>query len=163
MMNQIKIGAFISERRKAKGWTQRQLAEKLEITDKAISKWETGRSMPDLSLFMPLCTLLDVTLNELFAGECIAEEKLKEKADEVLMDVIANWLGHDNREKVHSRESKENDTPPENVLEVENVSKLYETENNSVLAVNDVSFQIPHGSFVGIMGVLVLEKQHCLI
>ena len=173
MMNQIKIGAFISERRKAKGWTQSQLAEKLEITDKAVSKWETGRSMPDLSLFMPLCTLLDVTLNELFAGECIAEEKLKEKADEVLMDVITNWLGHDNREKVHSRESKESDTTPENVLEVENVSKLYEnvstghenvstghenvsigheTENNSVLAVKDVSFQIPHGSFVGIMG-----------
>ena len=145
-MNQIKIGAFISERRKAKGWTQSQLAEKLEITDKAISKWETGRSMPDLSLFMPLCTLLDVTLNELFAGECIAEEKLKEKADKVLMDVITNWLGHD------KWESKESDTTPENVLEVENVSKLYETENNSVLAVNDVSFQIPHGSFVGIMG-----------
>nr|WP_300848775.1 ATP-binding cassette domain-containing protein [uncultured Acetatifactor sp.] len=186
-MNQIKIGAFISERRKAKGWTQSQLAEKLEITDKAISKWETGRSMPDLSLFMPLCTLLDVTLNELFAGERIAEEKWKERADEVLMDVITNWLGHDNREKVHSRESKESDTTPENVLEVENVSKLYEnvsighenvstghenvstghenvstghenvstgheTENNSVLAVKDVSFQIPQGSFVGIMG-----------
>lgn len=159
MMNQIKIGAFISERRKAKGWTQSQLAEKLEITDKAISKWETGRSMPDLSLFLPLCSLLDVTLNELFAGECIAEEKWKERADEVLMDVITNWLGHDNRKKVHSRESKENDTPPENVLEVENVSKRYEnvstgheTKNNSVLAVNNVSFQIPHGSFVGIMG-----------
>ncbi len=173
MMNQIKIGAFISERRKAKGWTQSQLAEKLEITDKAVSKWETGRSMPDLSLFMPLCTLLDVTLNELFAGERIAEEKWKERADEVLMDVITNWLGHDNREKVHSRESKESDTTPENVLEVENVSKLYEnvstghenvsirhenvsigheTENNSVMAVKDVSFQIPHGSFVGIMG-----------
>lgn len=159
-MNQIKIGAFISERRKAKGWTQSQLAEKLEITDKAVSKWETGRSMPDLSLFMPLCTLLDVTLNELFAGECIAEEKLKEKADEVLMDVITNWLGHD------KWESKGSDTNPKNVLEVENVSKLYENvstahenilekhkiENNSVLAVNNVSFQIPHGSFVGIMG-----------
>lgn len=146
MMNQIKIGAFISERRKAKGWTQSQLAEKLEITDKAISKWETGRSMPDLSLFMPLCTLLDVTLNELFAGECIAEEKLKEKADEVLMDVITNWLGHD------KWKSKESDTTTKNVLEVEHISKLYKTENNSVLAVNDVSFQIPHGSFVGIMG-----------
>ena len=164
MMNQIKIGAFISERRKAKGWTQSQLAEKLEITDKAISKWETGRSMPDLSLFMPLCTLLDVTLNELFAGERIAEENLKEKADEVLMDVIANWLGHD--KQGHSQEAKENDTASQNVLEVENVSKRYETiatghenilekhkmENNSVLAVNNVSFQIPHGSFVGIMG-----------
>ena len=159
-MNQIKIGAFISERRKAKGWTQTQLAEKLEITDKAVSKWETGRSMPDLSLFLPLCTLLEVTLNELFAGECIAEEKLKEKADEVLMDVITNWLGHD------KWETKESGTVLQNVLEVENVSKLYEnistghenileqhkTENNSVLAVNDVSFQIPHGSFVGIMG-----------
>ena len=159
-MNQIKIGAFISERRKAKGWTQSQLAEKLEITDKAVSKWETGRSMPDLSLFLPLCTLLEVTLNELFAGEYIAEEKLKEKADEVLMDVITNWLGHD------KWESKESGTALQNVLEVENVSKLYEnvstghenileqhkTENNSVLAVNDVSFQIPHGSFVGIMG-----------
>ena len=159
-MNQIKIGAFISERRKAKGWTQSQLAEKLKITDKAVSKWETGRSMPDLSLFLPLCTLLEVTLNELFAGECIAEEKLKEKADEVLMDVITNWLGHD------KWESKESDTTPENVLEIENVSKLYENvsithenilekhkiENNSVLAVNNVSFQIPHGSFVGIMG-----------
>ncbi len=146
MMNQMKIGAFISERRKAKGFTQSQLAEKLEITDKAVSKWETGRSMPDLSLFVPLCTLLDITLNELFAGECIAEEKLKEKADEVLMDVITNWLGHD------QWESKESETTPKNVLEVESVSKLYETENNSVLAVNDVSFQIPHGSFVGIMG-----------
>ena len=159
-MNQIKIGAFISERRKAKGWTQSQLAEKLEITDKAVSKWETGRSLPDLSLFLPLCTLLEVTLNELFAGECIAEEKLKEKADEVLMDVITNWLGHD------KWETKESGTVLQNVLEVENVSKLYEnistghenileqhkTENNSVLAVNDVSFQIPHGSFVGIMG-----------
>lgn len=158
-MNQIRIGAFISERRKAKGWTQSQLAEKLGITDKAISKWETGRSMPDLSLFVPLCALLGVTLNELFAGECIAEENLKEKTDEILMEVITNWLGHDNREKVHLRESKECDTASYNVLEVENVSKLYEnvspgrkTENNSVLAVNNVSFRIPHGSFVGIMG-----------
>lgn len=123
----------------------KQLAEKLGITDKAISKWETGWSMPDLSLFVPLCTLLGITLNELFAGECIAKENLKEKADEILIEVITNWLGHD------KRASKECDTVPKNVLEVKNVSKLYETENNFVLAVNDVSFQIPHGSFVGIM------------
>ena len=159
-MNQIRIGAFISERRKAKGWTQSQLAEKMGITDKAVSKWETGRSMPDLSLFVPLCTLLDITLNELFAGECIPEENLKEKADEVLMGVITNWLGND------KWESKEFENVQPNVLEVENVSKLYEnvsighknvsieheTESNSVLAVNDVSFRIPKGSFVGIMG-----------
>lgn len=159
-MNQVRIGAFISERRKAKGWTQSQLAEKMGITDKAVSKWETGRSMPDLSLFVPLCTLLGITLNELFAGECIAEENLKQKADEVLMEVITNWLGHD------KWESKECESVLPNVLEVENVSKLYEngltgyknvsigheTENNAVLAVNDVSFRIPKGSFVGIMG-----------
>ncbi|MGN0331094.1 MAG: helix-turn-helix domain-containing protein [Kineothrix sp.] len=53
-MNQVKIGRFISECRKAKGWTQNELAEKLGITDKAVSKWETGRSMPDLYLFTPL-------------------------------------------------------------------------------------------------------------
>ena len=152
-MNQIRIGAFISQRRKAKGLTQSQLAEKLGITDKAVSKWENGRSMPDLSLFMPLCALLDITLNELFAGECIPEGKLKDKADEVLMSVITNWLGQD---KCESRECA---AEPQTVLEVVNVSKQYETvsagceaENHSVFAVNDVSFQIPHGSFVGIMG-----------
>ena len=145
-MNQNRIGAFIAERRKAKSWTQSQLAEKLGITDKAISKWETGRSMPDLSLFIPLCELLEVTLNELFAGESIPEEKLKEKADEVLMEVITNWLGSE------KWKAKEDDIALKNVLEVQNVSKVYETENNSVLAVKDVSFQIPQGRFVGIMG-----------
>lgn len=142
-MNQARIGHFISEQRKSKGWTQSQLAEKLGITDKAISKWETGRSMPDLSLFVPLCTLLGITLNELFAGERISEQNLKEKADEVLMEVITSWLGQD------KWESKEDNVAP-NVLEVQNVSKIYEAENISVLAVNDVTFQIPHGYFVGI-------------
>ena len=153
MMDQVRIGAFIAERRKAKGWTQSQLAEKLEITDKAVSKWETGRSMPDLSLFMPLCTLLEVTLNELFAGECIAEETLRAKADEVLMDVITNWLGRD------PQESTACDPASQTVLDVENVSRLYETasaghgtEDNAVLAVSNVSFQIAHGSLVAIMG-----------
>lgn len=145
-MDQIRIGAFISECRKAKGWTQNQLAEKLGITDKAISKWETGRSMPDLSLFVPLCALLEITLNELFAGERILEENLKEKADEVLMEVITNWLGHDKWDLQGSA------AIPENVLEVQNVSKRYGTKSNPVLAVRNVSFQVSYGSFVGIMG-----------
>ena len=118
-MNQARIGHFISEQRKSKGWTQSQLAEKLGITDKVISKWETGRSMPDLSLFVPLCTLLGITLNELFAGERISEQNLKEKADEVLMEVITSWLGQD------KWESKEDNVAP-NVLEVQNVSKIYD-------------------------------------
>lgn len=145
-MNQVKIGTFISECRKAKGWTQNQLAEKLGITDKAVSKWETGRSMPDLSLFTPLCNLLGITLNELLAGEHIPEEELREKTDKVLMEVIANWLGHD------KWELKEKDVTTKNVLNVQSISKRYETEDNVTLAVNNVSFQVPHGSFIGIMG-----------
>lgn len=152
MMDQIRIGAFISKRRKAMGLTQGQLAEKLGITDKAVSKWETGRSMPDLSLFVPLCSLLGITLNELFAGECIAQENLKEKTDEILLEVVTNWLGYD------TWEEKE-DAASQIVLEVENVSKRYGNDweksdagNSSVLAVKDVSFQVPRGSFVGIMG-----------
>lgn len=144
-MDQIKIGAFISKCRKAKGWTQSQLAEKLGITDKAVSKWETGRSMPDYSLFTPLCNLLEITLSELLAGEHIPENELREKTDKVLMEVVANWLGQDKWEA-------KADTISENVLKVQNVSKIYETADNSTVAVNDVSFQVPHGSFIGIMG-----------
>lgn len=156
-MNQIRIGAFICERRRAKGWTQNQLAQKLGITDKAISKWETGKSMPDLSLFMPLCTLLDISLNELFAGECISDEKIKEKTDEVLMDVITNWLGHD------QCQAEESDTISESILEVQNVSRIYKTDTHTVFAVNNVSFQIPPGSFVGIMGASGSGKSTLLI
>jgi len=87
-MNQIKIGGFIADCRKQKGLTQNQLAGKLGITDKAVSKWENGKSMPDVSLFISLCDSLEITLNELLAGEHIADEKLKEKSEEVLMEVI---------------------------------------------------------------------------
>ena len=102
--------------------------------------------MPDLSLFIPLCNLLNITLNELLAGEHIPEEKLKEKTDEVLLEIITNWLGFD------KRELKGNDTEAKNVLRVQGVSKVYNTGNTSNLAVDDVSFQIPYGRFVGIMG-----------
>lgn len=94
-MNQIKIGKFISERRKFKKLMQSQLAEQLSITDKAVSKWKTGKSMPDLSLFNTLCDLLELTLNELLLGKFIADENLKEKSNQVLFKVITNWLGKD--------------------------------------------------------------------
>lgn len=68
-MNQIKIGKFISKVRKEKKLTQKQLAEKLGITDRAISKWENGKSMPDLSLLKPICNILDISINELLSGE----------------------------------------------------------------------------------------------
>ena len=82
-MNQIKIGKFISECRKEKKLTQSQLAEKMNITDKAVSKWENGKSLPDISLLLPLCEILGISLNELFIGEHIPDDKLKEKTDEV--------------------------------------------------------------------------------
>ena len=94
-MDQKKIGSFIAARRKDNGLTQSQLAEKLGITDKAISKWETGKSMPDLSLFNPLCNLLQITLNELLLGEFISDENLKEKSNQVLFEVVTSWLGKD--------------------------------------------------------------------
>ncbi len=92
-MNQIKIGKFISECRKEKKLTQSQLAEKMNITDKAVSKWENGKSLPDISLLLPLCEILGISLNELFIGEHIPNDKLKEKTDEVLLDMIDNKKG----------------------------------------------------------------------
>ena len=87
-MNQTQIGRFISACRKKAGLTQSQLAEQLGITDKAVSKWETGRSMPDVSLFTSLCDILGISLNELIAGEYITADQMKEKSEEVLMGVF---------------------------------------------------------------------------
>ena len=68
-MNQEKIGKFISSLRKEKGYTQLELAKKLGVTDKAVSKWERGLCFPDMSLLIPLSEILDVTMNELLLGE----------------------------------------------------------------------------------------------
>ena len=72
-MNQEKIGKFILELRKEKNMTQMELAEKIGVTDRAISKWENGRGMPDLSLLFPLCKELGVTINDLLSGESRGE------------------------------------------------------------------------------------------
>ncbi len=87
-MDQIKIGRFIAEIRKEKELTQRELAEKLLISDKTVSKWETGKGLPEVSLMLPLCTTLDITVNELLSGERIALESYKEKAEEIMMDLV---------------------------------------------------------------------------
>ncbi len=81
-MDQKRIGAFIAQCRKEKNLTQMQLAELLEITNQAVSKWENGRGMPDMSLLQPLCDVLGISLNELFSGEHISEEEYKGKAEE---------------------------------------------------------------------------------
>ena len=75
-MNQEKIGKFIAKLRKEKNMTQLQLSLKLGVTDRAISKWENGRGMPDLSLMKPLCNELGITINDLLSGEVIDKNNL---------------------------------------------------------------------------------------
>jgi len=86
-MDQEKIGKFISSCRKSIGLTQAALAEKLGITDRAVSKWENGRSMPDASLMLELCEILKITVNELLSGERLDMENYKEKAEENLLQL----------------------------------------------------------------------------
>ena len=87
-MNQDKIGKFILECRKAKKLTQSELAEKLGVTDKSISNWENGRNMPDLSLFKPLCEILDITINDLISGEKVTKDKYQAKLEENIISTI---------------------------------------------------------------------------
>lgn len=87
-MNQIKIGEFITQLRKEKNMTQKELADRLNVTDRAISNWENGRRMPDVSLFKPLCETLNITVNELLSGEKIPEKKLKKTSDEMLIRTL---------------------------------------------------------------------------
>lgn len=87
-MNQEKIGKFILKCRKEKKLTQIELAEKLGVTDKSISNWENGRNMPDLSLFKPLCEILDISINELISGEKLSKDKYQEKLEENIISTI---------------------------------------------------------------------------
>lgn len=86
-MDQRKIGAFIAEKRKEKNLTQAKLAEKLGITDRAVSKWETGRSLPDASVMPELCAELGVTLNDLFSGEVVSMNTYNESLEQHLLDM----------------------------------------------------------------------------
>ena len=86
-MDQIKIGRFIAECRKSKNLTQMQLAERLNITDRAVSKWETGKAMPDSSIMLELCTLLGISVNELLSGEKISMENNYKKNEQLLLDM----------------------------------------------------------------------------
>lgn len=87
-MNQDKIGKFISKCRKEKNITQSELAEKLGVTDRSVSNWENGKNMPDLSLFKPLCELLNISINELLSGEKINKEEYQNKSDENIINAI---------------------------------------------------------------------------
>ena len=86
-MDQLKIGKFIAQCRKEKSLTQMQLAERLNITDKAISKWERGISMPDTSIMLELCDLLGISVNELLNGEKIPIEDNDQKSEQLLLEM----------------------------------------------------------------------------
>lgn len=86
-MNQEKIGKFIADCRKSKKITQAELAEKFGITDRAVSKWERGLSLPDASIMLDLCDYLDISVNELLSGERIMEKEYKIKAEEKLVEI----------------------------------------------------------------------------
>ena len=87
-MNQTLTGKFIAHKRKEKNLTQEQLAEKLGVSNKTVSKWETGKCMPDYSVVKSLCKELDITLAELMDGECAAARSVRVYDDEQIMDLL---------------------------------------------------------------------------
>lgn len=87
-MNQEKIGKFIATSRKVKNMTQKELAEKLGVTDRAISNWENGKNMPDLVLFKDLCSILEITINDLLSGEKIDNNSYQKKFEENVTNMV---------------------------------------------------------------------------
>ena len=96
-MDQIKIGKFIAECRKKNNLTQMKLAEKLNITDRAVSKWENGKAMPDSSIMLELCSELNINVNDLLCGEIIGKDVYNEKIEQNLFDMIKQKEASDKR------------------------------------------------------------------
>lgn len=97
-MDQIRIGRFIAEERKRKGYTQRQLSEKLGISDKTVSKWERGNGFPEVSLLLPLCGELDISVNELLSGKRVSEEEYRKRAEENMINLVKET--QENKKKI---------------------------------------------------------------
>ena len=96
-MNQVKIGKFIAECRKKENLTQMQLAEKLNITDRAVSKWETGKSLPDSAIMLQLCSVLKITVNDLLSGEVITMDNYDKELENKLLEMIKQKEESDKR------------------------------------------------------------------
>lgn len=88
MLEQEKIGRYIAEKRKGIGLTQKELAERVGLTDKAVSKWERGKSIPDHDVIVRLCEVLNISVNEFLSGEDIVSENYSEKAEENMISLI---------------------------------------------------------------------------
>ena len=87
-MDQVKIGNFIAQCRKQVGLTQTQLADRLGITNRAVSKWETGKALPDSSIMLELCGILKITVNDLLSGEVVTMENYNEKMEKNLLEAV---------------------------------------------------------------------------
>lgn len=129
-MDRIKIGVFIAMCRKEKNITQEQLAEMLGVTSKSVSKWENGICLPGALLYEPLCTALEITINELFAGYRIKDEDYKRIADENLMQML--------KYKLYSLSNKditfhEFDTALKQISEMTAQLKAFQTKNEAVV------------------------------
>ncbi len=96
-MDQVKIGKFIAECRRKNNLTQMQLAEKLNITDRAISKWENGKAMPDSSIMLDLCSELKISVNELLSGEVLKMNDYNEKVEQNLFEMVKQKEESDKR------------------------------------------------------------------
>ena len=96
-MDQVKIGRFIAECRKRENLTQMQLAEKLNITDRAVSKWERGKAMPDSSIMLDLCKILKITVNDLLSGEMISMENYNIEMENKLIEMVKEKEENDKR------------------------------------------------------------------
>ncbi len=100
-MDQVKIGKFIAEMRKEQNLTQKQLADKLDISDRTISKWECGKGMPDVGLMIPLCEEIKINVNELLSGERLSENHYPKRAEENMMRLIEENGNKKKRELVY--------------------------------------------------------------
>lgn len=87
-MDQLKTGKFIAEMRKSKGLTQKQLADALLISDKTVSKWECGNGLPEVSLMLPLCEILGITVNELLTGKRLSSEEYQKNAEDNIVNLM---------------------------------------------------------------------------
>ena len=96
-MDQVKIGKFIAERRKNANLTQMQLAEMLGITDRAVSKWETGKAMPDSSLMLELCKILGISVNDLLSGEVVTMDNYNKEMENKLLNLVKDKEQADKR------------------------------------------------------------------
>lgn len=96
-MDQIKIGRFIAQCRKQNSLTQLQLAEKLHITDRAVSKWETGKALPDSAIMLDLCQVLGISVNDLLSGEVVTVEHYNENSEKILLEMVKQKEENDKR------------------------------------------------------------------